>query len=175
MPIAADRINGTYPAVPSHPCQTSDSHKLQFSPAPNIRPPGQSQLAALDRPPPSYSLHKHFNLSPLCRHPSSINTGANPPFQPFTLPNPLTHHIPCHRVCCPPSGTSYPVRLCLCPSRHRSLTDCARIPPKQVFSTKSSHHQNLRPIRIIGHSRSRISHRQGQGQVETPKIVRRSL
>ena len=79
----------------------------------------------MDRPPSSYPLH---NISTYLRSvviPLGINTGANPPFQPFALSNSLICYIPCHRACYPPSETSYPVRPCTLLSLSPQITDCA--------------------------------------------------
>jgi hypothetical protein len=100
----------------AHTLTHTDSNSFALSsPGPNISPYGLRLLAALDLPPSSYSLHNTSTYLRSVVIPLGINTGANPPFQPLTSlhnpPPPSSTISPCHRVCYPPSGTSYPVRI----------------------------------------------------------------
>ena len=86
-PIAADRSNGTHSAVPSS-LSTTHTHSKSFalsstSPGLILSPYGALSVSRCGSSPLPSPPSQHFNLSPLCRHPKGINTGANPPFQSF--------------------------------------------------------------------------------------------
>lgn len=104
----------------------ADSNSFALSsPGPNISPCGLCLLAALDRPPSPSLPSQHFNLSPLCRHPSGYKyrcQSSIPTFYPHNCPPSSTVHTM-------PQGVLPPIRDILPGACPPILTALSSHPP----------------------------------------------
>ena len=145
---------GSVPAQQTTHTDSNSSFALS-SPGPIIYKPIRAPFVSrFGSSPFLLLLSQHFNLSPLCRHPSQYKyrcQSSIPPFDPTIIPP--------HPLYPMPQGVLPPIRDILPgPFYFLSLllshTHC---PPtlKQVFCTMNTHHLNPHHSQIMGRCRSR--------------------
>ena len=132
----------------------------QYKPtrAPSVSRSGSSPFPL----PPS----QHFNLSPLCRHPSTYKYRCQSSI-PNLLPSPAPR--PPYTM---PQGVLPPIRDILPGPSFSFLSLSPQIVDSPLQVSSAMNVSNVRPRRATPPSRSRTSHRPGQSRTGSPKIGR---